>query len=110
MFRERILPVAAYAVVHSVATMYVLLSSLGAAMQGFDGGPTASPLALTVLSATGRVLSWPLLEILPPTWFSAAGVLLLVANGVIWGVVGLCGWSVFRRARRKPTSLNAGLT
>jgi hypothetical protein len=110
MLRKRILPVAACAVVHLVATLLVLASALGAAMKGFDGGPAASPLAITVLSAAGRVLSWPLQPLASPTWPSAAQLTILAANSVIWGTVALWGWSVLRRVRRRLTSQDAGRT
>jgi hypothetical protein len=96
---RRTLFVVGYAIAHWWVSVLATFAGFGAIMQGFEGGLEASTLRRTVTSALVDLLHWPLslvVKRLPSS--GVLGHIWLIANGVVWGVVLLCGVVLARRA------------
>ena len=106
--RRRALFVVTFALLHTAATIQMMVLSVGAAVSGFEPGePRASEATIRVFDLLSQALMFPLVSLLPPlgapwplTW------LLMLGNGVLWAVVLLALWSAVSRrtSRRAPHS------
>ena len=99
---RKLLFLSAFGLVYTVATAFLILTTMGAAMSGFE--PGTEPVGATtwrILSTLTEVVMLPFGPLLrsrgaPGLWGDA----LFFANGVAWGALLLAGRHVLQRVRR----------
>jgi hypothetical protein len=99
--RNRIVYVITFALAHVLGTVFLSITAMGAVMKGFEGGPSAAPLSITLLGAALDIASWPLSMVERSSISSAAQYAVLCANGILWAISTLCVWLAIRRARTR---------
>ena len=92
---RKVLFVAAFGLLYTVGTAWVMVSAMGAALSGFEPGePRASAATIQVLELLMQALVFPLIPLFAPhargQWF----YLLIFGNGVLWGVALVALWRV----------------
>ena len=104
--KRRVLFVVVFALLYTAATLWAMVSSLGAAVSGFEpGSPRASEATIQFFDLLSGALMFPFVSLFAPhgapwplTW------LLMFGNGVFWAVVIVVLWSAVSRRvpRRAP--------
>lgn len=101
---RKLLFLSAFGLVYTVGTIFLILTTAGAAMSGFEPGTKpVGPMTWRVLSTLTDVVMLPFGPLFGPR--GAPGLwsyVLFYANGVAWGVVVLTSWHVLKRAGRTP--------
>jgi hypothetical protein len=103
---RRALFVVVFALLYTAATLWAMVSSVGAAVGGFEPGSSrASAATIQFFDLLSGALMFPFVSLFAPrgapwpvTW------LLMFGNGVLWAVMVLVLWSAASRrvARRAP--------
>jgi hypothetical protein len=104
--KRQALFVAAFALLYTAATTWLMVTSMSATMSGFEPGePRASQATIQFFDILSRALMFPFVSLfasqgVPFPW----GYVLMFANGVLWALVLVTLWRSVRRRgfRRAP--------
>jgi hypothetical protein len=99
---RKLLFLCVFGVVYTVGAMILILTTMGAAMSGFEpGSRPVGPLVWRILSTLTEVVMLPFGPLLLPRGARGLwGYALIYANGVAWGMILLAGWHFLERSRR----------
>jgi hypothetical protein len=101
--KRQLLFLSVFAVLHTVATVFLGLTAMGAAMSGFEPGTQpVSPETWRVISALTDLAILPFGPLVGPRGAPGLwGYAVVLANGFAWGVLVLACWHALRYLRRR---------
>lgn len=99
---RKLLFLCAFGLVYTIGTMFLIVTTMGAAMSGFEPGTKqVGPMAWRTLSTLSDMVMLPFGPLFGPRGAPGLwGYSVIFANGVAWGTVVLAGWCVLKRAAR----------
>lgn len=91
-----------FGLVYTVGAVFLILTTMGAAMSGFEPGTKpVGPMAWRALSTLTEMVMLPFGPLFTQHGTRGLwGYAIIYANGVAWGTMVLVSWTVLRRTRR----------